>query len=230
MASFISHSFLEADEQLAREIERGLNANPRRASALLSTKRTAAVLSTTARKKPRASKISFPLTPESLASPTNPTVDTVEDALSDISSEELGSLSPTPDSRADRSLQPRVTLRFVTTHQKLPRKKRLSVDTMSTLLSETPKVISMEEASQSTVSTDPVNQMTLMSRGGKRGPQGLTQVTLEEADMRSFPVPGPDLLAIVAMLKQEGSLPKVHDPSVLRLVDGDWMAPQMCAK
>lgn len=61
-----------------------------------------------------------------------------------------------------------------------------------------------------------------------RKPRGLSKITISEANARSNPPPGPELLEKVYRAKEKGEVPQVHDSSVVRLVDGKWMAPQMC--
>jgi hypothetical protein len=63
-------------------------------------------------------------------------------------------------------------------------------------------------------------------QGGK--PRGLTDITISDANARSFPPPGPELLKKVDGAKAAGEVPKLYDSSVIRYVDGKWMAPQMC--
>lgn len=57
---------------------------------------------------------------------------------------------------------------------------------------------------------------------------GCKTIPIEDADRRSIPPAGPELLALGKNYQQRGMLPKVYAPSVLRLVDGVWYAPQMC--
>jgi hypothetical protein len=61
-----------------------------------------------------------------------------------------------------------------------------------------------------------------------RKPRGLTGITISEADARSIPPPGPELLMKVDTAKAIGEVPVLYNSSVIRYVDGKWMAPQMC--
>ncbi len=59
---------------------------------------------------------------------------------------------------------------------------------------------------------------------------GITDITISAASQRSQPPPGEELLQMVEAAKLRGEIPKIHDSSVIRYVDGKWMAPQMCNK
>jgi hypothetical protein len=61
-----------------------------------------------------------------------------------------------------------------------------------------------------------------------RKPRGLTNVSISEADTRSIPPPGPELLEKVDSAKTTGEIPMLYDSSVVRYIDGKWMIPQMC--
>jgi hypothetical protein len=63
-----------------------------------------------------------------------------------------------------------------------------------------------------------------------RKPRGLTNITISDADARSIPPPGPELLGKVDGAKATGEVPVLYDSSVIRYVDGKWMAPQMCER
>jgi hypothetical protein len=62
----------------------------------------------------------------------------------------------------------------------------------------------------------------------KRGQQGITDITVPKGDQRSQPQPGPELLRMVEEAKSRGELAKIYDSSVVRRINGEWMAPQMC--
>lgn len=61
-----------------------------------------------------------------------------------------------------------------------------------------------------------------------RKPRGLSKITIHEANARSNPPLGPELIEKVESAKANGEVPMVYDSSVVRYVDGKWMAPQMC--
>ena len=61
-----------------------------------------------------------------------------------------------------------------------------------------------------------------------RKPRGFTNITISDADTRSIPPPGPELLEKVDGAKAIGEVPMLYDSSVIRYVDGKWMAPQRC--
>jgi hypothetical protein len=63
-----------------------------------------------------------------------------------------------------------------------------------------------------------------------RKPRGLTNITISDADARSTPPLGPELLQKVNDAKATGEVPMLYDSSVIRYVDGKWMAPQMCER
>jgi hypothetical protein len=73
----------------------------------------------------------------------------------------------------------------------------------------------------------PIEQTTSRPVSAKT-PNGLSQITISEADSRSFPAPGAELHKMVDTAKQNGNVPMIYDSSVIRLIDGKWMAPQMC--
>lgn len=56
----------------------------------------------------------------------------------------------------------------------------------------------------------------------------LTDILISEADSRSIPSPGPELLKKVEEARENHEFPAILDSSVLRFIDGMWMAPQMC--
>jgi hypothetical protein len=62
----------------------------------------------------------------------------------------------------------------------------------------------------------------------KRGQQGITNITISEGDRRSQPQPGTELLQMVEEAKIRGELAKIYDSSIVRRINGEWMAPQMC--
>jgi hypothetical protein len=64
----------------------------------------------------------------------------------------------------------------------------------------------------------------------KKTPQGITTITVFEGDLRSQPLPGPELLQLVEEAKSRGELPKICDSSVVRFLDEKWMAPQICKR
>ncbi len=51
---------------------------------------------------------------------------------------------------------------------------------------------------------------------------------ISDADARSVPPPGPELLKKIDIAKTTGEVPILYDSSVIRYVDGKWMVPQMC--
>jgi hypothetical protein len=55
-----------------------------------------------------------------------------------------------------------------------------------------------------------------------------TDITLEAANARSVPAPGPELHAFAENARQSLELSKQLHPDVVRYVDGQWMAPEMC--
>lgn len=55
-----------------------------------------------------------------------------------------------------------------------------------------------------------------------------TDITLETANARSVPAPGPQLRALVENARENLELAKQWHPDVVRYVDGEWMAPEMC--
>ena len=57
---------------------------------------------------------------------------------------------------------------------------------------------------------------------------GLTNITIAEANRLSQPLPGPELLGLVAEAKNKFQLPKNVDDSVCRYINGKWFAPQPC--
>jgi len=63
-----------------------------------------------------------------------------------------------------------------------------------------------------------------------RKPRGLTDITISDADARSTPPPGRELLQKVNDAKGTGEVPMLYDSSVIRYVDGKWMVPQMCER
>lgn len=63
-----------------------------------------------------------------------------------------------------------------------------------------------------------------------RKPRGLTNVSISEADAKSIPPPGPELLEKVNSAKVTSEVPMLYNSSVVRYVDGKWMVPQMCAR
>jgi hypothetical protein len=63
-----------------------------------------------------------------------------------------------------------------------------------------------------------------------RKPRGLTNITISDADARSIPPPGLELLEKVNSAKATGEVPILYNSSVIRCVDGKWMAPQMCER
>lgn len=62
----------------------------------------------------------------------------------------------------------------------------------------------------------------------KRGQQGITHITISEGDRKSQPQPGTELVQMVEEAKIRGELAKIYDSSVVRRINGEWMAPQMC--
>ena len=64
----------------------------------------------------------------------------------------------------------------------------------------------------------------------KRGQQGLTKFTISEGDLRSLPQPGTELLRMVEDAKNRRELAMIYDASVVRRINGEWMAPQMCKR
>lgn len=71
---------------------------------------------------------------------------------------------------------------------------------------------------------------TVSIRPQDRKRRGLTNITISDADARSIPLPGPELLEKVDVAKATGKVPKLYKSSVIRYVDGKWMAPQMCER
>jgi hypothetical protein len=61
-------------------------------------------------------------------------------------------------------------------------------------------------------------------------PKNLSDITIEDANQRSQPLPGPELLRLVDEAKSRGEIPKLYDSMVVRFVDGAWMAPQKCKR
>lgn len=57
---------------------------------------------------------------------------------------------------------------------------------------------------------------------------GLTEITVTQADILSNPPPGDELYRLAEAAKERKEISKSYDASVLRFVDGKWMAPQMC--
>jgi hypothetical protein len=71
---------------------------------------------------------------------------------------------------------------------------------------------------------------TISLRPQGRKPRGLTNITISDADARSIPPPGPELLEKVDVAKSTGEVPMLYNSSVIRYVDGKWMTPQICEK
>ena len=55
-------------------------------------------------------------------------------------------------------------------------------------------------------------------------------VTVKDADARTYPPPGPELLELAQKAKAKGQIAKRWNPEVARRVDKIWMAPDKCDK
>ncbi|KFY90370.1 hypothetical protein V498_06017 [Pseudogymnoascus sp. VKM F-4517 (FW-2822)] len=55
-----------------------------------------------------------------------------------------------------------------------------------------------------------------------------TNITVKEADARTDPPVGPELLALAITARNNGRIAKRWNPEVARFVDGIWMAPDKC--
>ena len=64
----------------------------------------------------------------------------------------------------------------------------------------------------------------------KRGSHLTTDITLQDADDRTLPSVGPELLDLVQKARDDDILPKLWNCNVIRLVDELWLAPDMCDK
>lgn len=53
-------------------------------------------------------------------------------------------------------------------------------------------------------------------------------MTVSDADAKSSPLPGPELLKQVKEAKIRGEVPQAYHSATIRLVDDKWMVPQMC--
>jgi hypothetical protein len=53
-------------------------------------------------------------------------------------------------------------------------------------------------------------------------------ISIEDANVRSNPLPGPELTQLAEQARRCGALPGYVDISAARLIDGKWMLPAVC--
>lgn len=223
----MSQASVEGDAQFARSLSRIWNANPRRASALQAIPQMSGPMET-----PMPNRIiSFkspmtilPMTPISMAStPIEARTNGFETSSSSISS-----LQGSAESSSNET-PPSMMLRSRKAYHRVFGAKPVSlVYSLCTIIAVFDSFLPGTVGLQWIFKVQMLANIAVAIAPQGRKPRGLTSVSIGEADARSNPPPGPELLGKVDSAKASGEVPILYDSSVVRYVDGKWMAPQMC--
>ncbi|OAF58525.1 hypothetical protein VC83_04909 [Pseudogymnoascus destructans] len=197
-------SYFEDDEEFARQLQKEMNNNPRRTATRASA--TPSNVRAPSRKKatpstPRTPGVSKKPPPSS-SKYAEPKPSPHDSGFSEVASTDdeqvLSDFTPPSSSSSDSPQESSV------------------VSPSST----------EEDAKEDIV--EPSSPEVAFMRERKAHGYFVTNITVKDADARTYPPIGPELLELARKAWSNGHIAKRWNPEVARFVDGIWMAPDMC--